>query len=365
VLDRPLVGTLATYFVVNTTLVAAAIALSTGRSFMGTWREDFLWSAASFMVAGSAGALGAVVVARGEHWKASLLLAPLYVTYRTYHAFIGRLDFERRHTEQMRSLHEETRLALRQTRDAERALAQEKERLGLALTEMTRLEEVAHQSFEREQAARESAESANRLKDEFLAVVSHELRTPLNAILGWSDMLCRSVLDGPVRERAARTIRDSAKRQAQLIEDLLDVSRISVGKLRLEKTILDVRDVVLDAVQVVQPAADVKGIRMSVDMPSSIDTIYGDAARLQQIVWNLLSNAVKFTPEGGRVTSRCDRSTTASSCRWSTRGRESRRSSCRRCSSRSVRRTPRRHGSIRVSASASPSSRAWWKRTTA
>ena len=191
--------------------------------------------------------------------------------------------------------------ALRQAREAERALADEKERLAATLTEMMHLEELQQQSLDREQAARQSAEAANRLKDQFLAVVSHELRTPLNAILGWADMLCRRVLDAPVRERAARTIRDSAKRQAQLIDDLLDVARISSGKLRLDKAIVDLRDVVLDAVQVLQPAAELKGIQVIVEMTDAIDTVYGDAARLQQVAWNLLSNAVKFTPEGGSV----------------------------------------------------------------
>ena len=301
VLDKPLVGALAAYFVVNTTLIAGAIALSTNRTFLQIWRDDFLWSAASFMVAGSAGALGAVVVAQGEHWKTILLLGPIYVTYRTYEAFVGRLDFEQRHTEQMRLLHQETVAALRQAREAERALADEKERLAGAITEMMHLEELQQQLLDREQAARQSAEAANRLKDQFLAVVSHELRTPLNAILGWADMLCRRALDAPVRERAARTIRDSAKRQAQLIDDLLDVARISSGKLRLDKAIVDLRDVVLDAVQVLQPGADLKGITLTVEMTDAIDTVYGDASRLQQVAWNLLSNAVKFTPEGGTV----------------------------------------------------------------
>src|SRR5919112_446116 len=99
---------------------------------------------------------------------------------------------------------------------------------------MTRLEEQRHQLLEREQAARASAEAANRLKDQFLAVVSHELRTPLNAILGWADMLRRGKLKGEIHDRAFQTIFDSAKRQAQLVDDLLDVSRISTGKLRLD-----------------------------------------------------------------------------------------------------------------------------------
>jgi signal transduction histidine kinase/ActR/RegA family two-component response regulator len=302
VFAEPVVGALATYFVVNTTLVAGAIALSTGRGFIETWQDDFLWSASSFMVAGAAGALGAVVVARGEHWKVALLLAPVYLTYRTYLAFVGRLDSEQRHTEEVRALHEQAMQALHQAREAERALAGEKERLAAALARMTRLEELRHELLDREQASRAAAETANRVKDQFLAVVSHELRTPLNAILGWADMLCRGKLDGERRERAALTIRDSARRQAQLIDDLLDVARITSGKLRLQRAIIELSDVISDALQVVQPVAEAKSVRILIEFAAPVDPLYGDAARLQQVIWNLLSNAVKFTPGGGSVT---------------------------------------------------------------
>jgi signal transduction histidine kinase/ActR/RegA family two-component response regulator len=300
-LTRPLGGALAAYFAVNTTLVAAAIALSTRRSMLDTWRKDFLWSASSFMVAGVAGALAAVIVSQGEQWTAALLIVPIYLTYRTYLAFVGRIESEHRHTDEMRRLHGQTVDALQQAREAERALADEKERLATALAEMTRLEELQHELLEREQASRAAAETANRVKDQFLAIVSHELRTPLNAILGWADMLHRGTLDEARRERAARSIRDGARRQAQLIDDLLDVARISSGKLRLQRAIVDLRDVVHDALQVVQPLAEAKGVRVRVDVMPGIDGVYGDAARLQQVVWNLLSNAVKFTTTGGTV----------------------------------------------------------------
>jgi signal transduction histidine kinase/CheY-like chemotaxis protein len=248
-LSRPLVGAIATYFCLNTGLVAGAIGLSTHRSVWRVWRDDFLWSGASFMAAASAGAFAAVVVDRGDVWQAILMLAPVYATYRTYQLFVGRLDL-----------------------------------------------------LERERAARESAEQANRLKDQFLAIVSHELRTPLNAILGWSDILRRGTLDVEKHDRAYRAIYDSAQRQSHLIDELLDVSRIMSGKLRLELSpTVDVTDVVRKAVEMVQPAADAKRIHVAIDTRGAIGTICADSARVQQIVWNLLTNAIKFSPESSSV----------------------------------------------------------------
>jgi signal transduction histidine kinase/ActR/RegA family two-component response regulator len=298
---RPLVGAIATYFLVNTSLIAGAISISSRRGLVQTWRQDFLWSGATFMVAGTAGALAAVVVQRGEHWKAVLLIAPIYVTYRTYELFAGRLEDQKKHTEEVQRLHQGTITALEQARAAERELAAEKERLAAALVEMTKLQELRKQLLAREQAARASAEDASQLKDQFLAIVSHELRTPLNSILGWSDMLSKGILDGPRQERALATIHQSAKRQAHLIEDLLDVARIASGKLQLNPALVDLRDIARDALLVSQPAADAKGIHLGFDADPRLGRVHGDPARLQQITSNLISNALKFTPEGGAV----------------------------------------------------------------
>jgi signal transduction histidine kinase/ActR/RegA family two-component response regulator len=280
-LIKPLVAAITTYFVVNTGLVAGAIALSTGRSMVKVWRDDFLWIGASYMVAGTAGALAAVVIDRGEHWKAVLMIAPVYFTYRTYQLFVARLQDQRQHLAETRTLHAEAVEALRQARDAE----------------------------EREQAARARAEEANRLKDQFLAMVSHELRTPLNAILGWADLLRTGRLEPSRRDRASQAIYDSARRQAQLIDELLDLARIISGKLRLERDLVDIGQILRAAREVVQPAAEGKRIHIVVDADPALGTLYADAARLQQVFWNLLSNAVKFTPEGGavRVRLRCVR----------------------------------------------------------
>ncbi|PWT82019.1 MAG: hypothetical protein C5B57_09405 [Blastocatellia bacterium] len=300
-LPKPLIGAIGTYFVINTALVAGAIAVSTGRRFVSVWKDDFLWSGIGFMVAGSAGALGAVVLDRGGQWKALLMLAPVHLTYRTYQVFVGRLNDQKRHVAEIERSHGETVEALQQARRAERALVAEKERLAVALADMTRLEQMRKELLEREKAARTSAERANRVKDQFLATVSHELRTPLNAIVGWADMLCRGRLEEAQRDRAYQVIHRGAKRQAQLIDDLLDVARIMSGKLRLERAPVDVEEVVRDALQVVLPAADSKRIHIHVEVPLPVPAIYADGARLQQIVWNLLSNAVKFTPDGGAV----------------------------------------------------------------
>lgn len=152
-----------------------------------------------------------------------------------------------------------------------------------------------------EQAARAQAEEANRLKDEFLATISHELRTPLAAILGWMHMLRSGALSVEKRERALEVIDRNAKTQAQLIEDLLDVSRIISGKLELEMAATSIAAVVQAAVDTVRPSAETRNVRLEVSM-SSTAQVLGDHHRLQQVVWNLLSNAVKFTPSGGRVT---------------------------------------------------------------
>ena len=234
----------------------------------------------SYIVAGSAGAAAALVIARGNHWKAVLLLAPVYLTYRSYQMFVGRLDDQRRHVTETERLHHQAVDALTQLRAAERE---------------------RNQFLESEQGARASAEQANRLKDEFLAMVSHELRTPLNAVLGWADMLRNGSLDVVRSRRAVHAIYDSAKRQAHLIDELLDVSRIISGKLHLERGAVDLQEIVRSAVEVVQPSAYAKHIDIVSDIDPTVGPFEGDGTRLQQIVWNLLANAVKFTPDGGAL----------------------------------------------------------------
>ena len=168
------------------------------------------------------------------------------------------------------------------------------------LTERKQAEEHRIQ-LAREQVARSEAESASRAKDEFLATISHELRTPLNAILGWGRMLRKTRLNEENFNRGLDTIERNAKLQAQLIDDLLDVSRIISGKLRLTVMPIELSTIIEAAVDSIQPAADAKGIRLQVLLDSHAGLISGDPDRLQQVVWNLLSNAVKFTGKQGRI----------------------------------------------------------------
>ncbi len=153
----------------------------------------------------------------------------------------------------------------------------------------------------REQIIRGEAEAANRAKDEFLSILSHELRTPLNAILGWSTMLRQKNLSEDKVARALETIERNAKSQAQLIEDILDISRIITGKLRLRVRPVNLVPVIESAIESVHLAAEAKSIRLQSVLDSEAGPLLGDADRLQQVVWNLLSNALKFTPKDGRV----------------------------------------------------------------
>jgi PAS domain S-box-containing protein len=169
------------------------------------------------------------------------------------------------------------------------------------ITDRKQAEEEREQLLVREQTLRTEAEQASRLKDEFLATISHELRTPLTAILGWASMLRTGELDEPTFNQGLDTIERNGMAQAQLIEDLLDVSRIISGKLYLDIKPVDLTTVINAAMDAVRPAAVAKGIQLELIADPSASHIRGDAARLQQIIWNLLSNAVRFTPRGGEV----------------------------------------------------------------
>jgi len=197
-------------------------------------------------------------------------------------------------------------------------LYRQRQQVACQRDELRRIAEERERLLEREKQAREQAEAATRAKDEFLAVISHELRSPLNAILGYNRMLRRNSKDPGLLNNTCDIIERNARLQLQLIEDLLDTARIISGKLRLEMRLMDIAPVVNDALDVMRPAAEAKGVQLRIvdcglriaeggdttGEKSAIEEsgiVLGDATRLQQVVWNLLSNAIKFTPKGGRV----------------------------------------------------------------
>jgi PAS domain S-box-containing protein len=181
--------------------------------------------------------------------------------------------------------------------EREQLLAREK----AARIEAEQAEKLSIELLQREQTARTQAEVANRAKDQFLATISHELRTPLNAILGWARILRSGKLNEATSAQALDTIERNAKAQTQLINDILDVSRIVAGKLHLEVRPVDLAEVIEAAVDVIRPAANAKEIQLQVTLDPKAGPVSGDPDRLQQIVWNLLSNAIKFTLKGGQV----------------------------------------------------------------
>jgi signal transduction histidine kinase len=170
----------------------------------------------------------------------------------------------------------------------------------LMRTQLTAREQ-AERTAERLRRSEAELQRANQAKDEFLATLSHELRTPMTSIMGWAQMLDEEDLDSETARTGIEAVRRSAKVQAQLIDDLLDVSRITAGKMHIERGVLDLQPVVSAAIETVRGAAEAKGVAIQSDLASGV-CVNGDPHRLQQVVWNLLSNAVRFTPAGGQVT---------------------------------------------------------------
>jgi PAS domain S-box-containing protein len=169
------------------------------------------------------------------------------------------------------------------------------------ITESKRAQEELQRLFRQEKAAREEAEAASRMKDEFLATVSHELRTPLTSIMGWASMLLKGSLPEPQARHALEVIARSAKSQSELIDDVLDMSRIVTGRLKLDARPTDIDGVFQTAIDIIRPSAEAKRITLQYAVDGAHEMVYGDASRLQQAIWNLLSNAVKFTGEGGHI----------------------------------------------------------------
>jgi signal transduction histidine kinase/CheY-like chemotaxis protein len=179
--------------------------------------------------------------------------------------------------------------------------------LRLMLADREEAQRERERLLEREHSAREAAEAASRLKDEFLAVMSHELRTPLNAIVGWSQIVNRRDADDATIRRGLGVIEKNAQHQLHIVEDLLDMSRIITGKMVIQMAPVDLSGVLAEAVETVRPALTAKSIDLDLYVDGAAPPIMGDRDRLQQVVWNLLSNAMKFTPSHGRIELRLDR----------------------------------------------------------
>src|SRR5215813_4645099 len=276
-------------YLTNTALIAVEKSYKINESVWQTWKKYYLWTSITCF----AGASAAGIIAHLIHlfgFYAVLATVPIVaIIYFTYDIYLKNL----------------------QASDAQAVLAERHvEELSKYVADLRRSEEQRGQLLLREQRARAEAEAANRMKDEFLATLSHELRTPLTALLGWACLLSETTFPDDVANKAAKAIERNAKVQTQLINDLLDVSRIISGKLHLNVRPMDLSSVIEAAISVVRPAADARSIHLTYSHARVVRAISGDFERLQQVVWNLLSNAVKFTPEGGRIEVRLDYSDT-------------------------------------------------------
>lgn len=272
-------------YIANTSLIAIEKAYKIKESAWNTWRTYYLWTSVTYFAGASAAGITATMIQRYGFYAVVATVPIILIIFFTYQTYLKNIEAQVAQTEAAR-LHVEE--------------------LSRYISELQRSEEERDQLLSRAERARAEAEAANRIKDEFLATLSHELRTPLTSLLGWSSVLREAKRDEKVLAQGLEAIDRNARVQAQLIDDLLDVSRIVSGKLNLDVRPLDVSSVTRAAINVVRPAADAKGISIDYWAEPGLGAISADSARLQQIVWNLLSNAVKFTPHGGKITVRVE-----------------------------------------------------------
>ena len=267
-------------YIANTTLIAIEKANKINESIWNTWRTYYLWTSVTYFAGASAAGIIAILIKTYGFYAIVATVPIILIIFFTYQTYLKNIEASVEQTEAAR-LHVEE--------------------LSKYITDLQRSEEAREQLLLRAERARTEAEAANRIKDEFLATLSHELRTPLTSLLGWSSVLREARRDEKVLNQGLEAIDRNARVQAQLIDDLLDVSRIVSGKLNLDVRPLDITSVVRAAINVVRPAADAKGILLDYWAEPGVGAICADSARLHQIIWNLLSNAVKFTPHGGRI----------------------------------------------------------------
>lgn len=272
-------------YIANTSLIAIEKSSKIKESIWNTWRTYYLWTSVTYFAGASAAGIIAILIHTYGFYAVVATVPIILIIFFTYQTYLKNIEASVAQTEAAR-LHVEE--------------------LSRYISELQRSEEERGQLLVRAERARAEAEAANRIKDEFLATLSHELRTPLTSLLGWSSVLRESNRDEKVLNQGLEAIDRNARVQAQLIDDLLDVSRIVSGKLNLEVRPLDISSVAKAAINVVRPAADAKSITLDYWAEPGLGAISADSARLQQIVWNLLSNAVKFTPHGGNITIRLE-----------------------------------------------------------
>ena len=273
-------------YIANTTLIAIEKAAKLKEPIWNTWKTYYLWTSVTYFAGASAAGIIAIMIERHGFYAVIATVPIILIICFTYQTYLKNIENSIAQAEAAR-LHVEE--------------------LSKYINELQRSEEARGQLLHRAERARAEAEAANRIKDEFLATLSHELRTPLTSLLGWSSVLREAKRDEKVLSQGLEAIDRNARVQAQLIDDLLDVSRIVSGKLNLEVRPLDISSVTRAAINVVRPAADAKGITLDYWSQPGLGAISADSARLQQIIWNLLSNAVKFTPHGGKIFVRVER----------------------------------------------------------
>jgi signal transduction histidine kinase/ActR/RegA family two-component response regulator len=272
-------------YIANTSLIAIEKASKIKESTWNTWRTYYLWTSVTYFAGASSAGIIAILIRTYGFYAVVATVPIILIICFTYQTYLKNIEASVAQTEAAR-LHVEE--------------------LSKYIAELQRSEEARGQLLLRAERARGEAEAANRIKDEFLATLSHELRTPLTSLLGWSSVLREAKRDEKVLSQGLEAIDRNARVQAQLIDDLLDVSRIVSGKLNLDVRPLDLSSVTRAAINVVRPAADAKGIALDFWAQPGLGAISADSARLQQIIWNLLSNAVKFTQHGGKISVRVE-----------------------------------------------------------
>ena len=272
-------------YIANTGLIAVEKSSKIKESTWMTWRTYYLWTSVTYFAGASAAGIIAILIQNLGFYAVVATVPIILIICFTYQTYLKNIE-----------------VSMAQTEAARRHV----EELSGYISELQRSEEARGQLLVRAERARADAEAANRIKDEFLATLSHELRTPLTSLLGWASVLREARRDENVLSQGLEAIDRNARVQAQLIDDLLDVSRIVSGKLNLDVRPLDVSSTIRTSINVVRPAAEAKNLTLDYVAQPGVGAISADSARLQQIIWNLLSNAVKFTPKGGKISVRLE-----------------------------------------------------------